>query len=215
MIELLRNYCATIASLPVTPFTLTPIPLLRVSLKCQHPEKQSLLFYRSDLALQERILTLRTPRPAAGVSRALRARSVPGVLPRVSPKTGGCLRECPTGCRRGPSGPGPRSVQKVSRECPRSVRDTFLTLRGHSQDTFWTLPRTPPVFGDTPGDTSGPKGPRDPVAGRGSFPKLVERSILKLPLSKLCAVPLPLQSRAIFEGRKREKKVPRKGEEEG
>ena len=28
-IELLRNYCATIASLPVTPFTLTPIPLLR------------------------------------------------------------------------------------------------------------------------------------------------------------------------------------------
>ena len=30
LIELLRNYCATIASLPATPFTLTPIPLLRV-----------------------------------------------------------------------------------------------------------------------------------------------------------------------------------------
>ena len=31
MIELLRNYYATIASLPVTPLTPTPIPLLRNS----------------------------------------------------------------------------------------------------------------------------------------------------------------------------------------
>ena len=34
-----------------------------------------------------------------------------------------------------------------------------------------------------------------------SFPKFVERSTLKLPLSKLCAVPLALQNRAFFEGR--------------
>ena len=33
-----------------------------------------------------------TPRPATGVSRALRARSVSGVSPRVSPKTGGVHR---------------------------------------------------------------------------------------------------------------------------
>ena len=33
MIELLRNYCATIASLPATPFTPTPIPLLRIILR--------------------------------------------------------------------------------------------------------------------------------------------------------------------------------------
>ena len=39
-----------------------------------------------------------------------------------------------------------------------------------------------------------------------SFPNFVERSILELPLSKLCAVPLTLQNRALFEGRKRVKK---------
>ena len=48
---------------------------------------------------------------------------------------------------RGLSGSGLRSVHKVSRECPRSVRDTFLTLRGHSRNSFWT-PRS-----------AGPKGP--------------------------------------------------------
>ena len=38
-----------------------------------------------------------------------------------------------------------------------------------------------------------------------SFPNFVERSILKLPLSELCAVPLPLQNRAPFEEEKRRK----------
>ena len=75
-------------------------------------------------------------------------------------------RECPSGCLWCPSGPGLRSVQKVSRECPRSVRDTFLTLRGRSRDTFWTL-RSPGSEGpqkhpeEHSRDTSGPKGPRD------------------------------------------------------
>ena len=35
----------------------------------------------------------------------------------------------------------------------------------------------------------------------------MERSILKLPLSKLCAVSFALQNRAPFEGEKRAKKV--------
>ena len=54
----------------------------------------------------------------------------------------------------------------MSRECPRSVRDTFLTLRGHSRDTFWTL-RSPAPEGPQrhpeghSRDTSAAKGPRD------------------------------------------------------
>ena len=33
----------------------------------------------------------------------------------------------------------------------------------------------------------------------------VEKSVLKLPLARLCAVPLALQTRAFFEGRKGQK----------
>ena len=47
------------------------------------------------------------------------------------------------------------------------------------------------------------------------FPNFVERSILKLPLSKLCAVPPCLQNRALFEGEKRVKNVPGEGGKEG
>ena len=127
-------------------------------------------------------LRLRTPWPATGVCRP----ECPREYPRECPQKRGCPRECPTGCLQGPSGPGPQSVQKVSRECPRvskkGVPDTWGTLSGHFLDTLGpgaqraletprrTLPRTPPVFGDTlgeggggpgTGDTSGPKGPRD------------------------------------------------------
>ena len=73
---------------------------------------------------------------------------------RECPRKPGCLQECPTECLRGPLGPELRSVQKVSRECPRSVWDTFSTLQGHSRDTFWTLRR------------AGPKGPRRHSVGR-------------------------------------------------
>ena len=45
-----------------------------------------------------------------------------------------------------------------------------------------------------------------------SFPNFVERPILKLALSKLCAVPFSPQNRALFEGEKC-KKVSRKREE--
>ena len=66
-----------------------------------------------------------TPRPATGVSRALRARSVLGVSLGVSP---------------GPFGPQapecPKSVPRVSPECQKGVLDTPGTLSGH----FWDTP---------------------------------------------------------------------------
>ena len=45
----------------------------------------------------------------------------PGSVPESVPENWGSLRECPTGCLWGPSDPGLGSVQKVSRDCPRSV----------------------------------------------------------------------------------------------
>ena len=48
-----------------------------------------------------------------------------------------------------------------------------------------------------------------------SFPRVVERSALKLPLYKLCVVPLAVQNRALFEGEKREKRCPEKGRKRG
>ena len=68
-----------------------------------------------------------------------------------------CPRECPrkrgvrASVRRGVSGslwPRLWIVQKVSRECPRSVKQVSRTLRGHSRDTFWTI------------QSPGPKGNR-------------------------------------------------------
>ena len=92
-----------------------------------------------------RSLTLRSRRPATGVSRALRARSVPGVSPRM-----GGVR---VSVRRGVPGPGLQSVQ-VSREWPRSQKrcpehsgETLGTLFGHSGA------RGPKGLGDTPSDT--------------------------------------------------------------
>ena len=121
-------------------------------------------------------LELRTPRPATGVSRALRARGVPGSVPESVPEKGGCPTECPTGC--------PKSVPRVSPECLGHLFVTPGRLSGHFLDTpepgarrapetpRRTLRRTPPVFGDTlgdtPRDTSGPKGPRDSCSWPGS-----------------------------------------------
>ena len=94
-----------------------------------------------------------------------------------------CPRECPRkrGVSEGVSDgvfPGLlQSVQKVPRECPRSGRDTFLTLRdtlgtlfGHSRspgarntpsDTPSDTPRFRGHSRGHSGETSGPKGPRD------------------------------------------------------
>ena len=100
-------------------------------------------------------------------------------------------------------GPFQPSIQKVSRECPRSVKKLiFLTLWGHSRDTSWT-PRsagrglkasgdtlsdtpsdTPPVFGDALGDGFGLKGPERPLAaGRGLRKSSVHIASLS---SRLC-----------------------------
>ena len=89
--------------------------------------------------------------------------------------------KCPGSVPRGVSGalraPGSgvskkcsQSVPRVSPECP----DTFLTLRGHSGDTFWTL-RSPGPEGPQrhpeghSRDTSGPKGPRDSCSRPGGL----------------------------------------------
>ena len=91
-------------------------------------------------------------RLATGVFRALRARSVPGVSPRVSPKMGGV---------RGVS-------DGVSLECQKGVPDTPGTLFRHSGahrapgTPRRTLPRTPPIFGDTLGTLRGHFGPEGP-----------------------------------------------------
>ena len=110
----------------------------------------------------------------------------PRSVPKSVPENRGCPRECPTGCLQGPSGPGLRSVRKVSRECAlefqKGVPDTPGTLSGYFLDTpepgarralqtpRRTLPRTPPVFWDTLGDTPGTLRARrareTPVPGR-------------------------------------------------
>ena len=87
-------------------------------------------------------------------------------------------RECAWSVPRGVSGALRAPGSGVSKKCPRSVRDTFLTLGGHSRDTFLdTLefgarraPETP--RGTLPGhcrDTSGPKGPRDSCSRPGGL----------------------------------------------
>ena len=44
-----------------------------------------------------------------------------------------------------------------------------------------------------------------------SFPNFMERSILNLPLSELCAVRFALQNKALFEGKKGRKGSERRG----
>ena len=127
-------------------------------------------------------LELRSRRPATGVSRAFRPRVSRGVSPRVSTKTG-VSQSVPRNVPGTLRAPGSRVPKKVSRECPQSVWNTFLTLRRHSRDTCWTLwnpgpegCRGHPVGhsvghprfrghsqGHSPGH-SGPKAPRDPCS---------------------------------------------------
>ena len=99
---------------------------------------------------------LGTRRPGTGVSRARRARSVPGVSPRVSPETGGVPRSVRRGVCGALRAPGSgvsekcsESVFGVSKRCPGHSG----TLSGHFLDT--PEPGTPPVFGDTLGDARG------------------------------------------------------------
>ena len=84
---------------------------------------------------------LRTPRPATGVSQALRARSVPGVSPTVSPKMGGVR------------GSVRRGVSEGLRRAPETPRRT--------------LPRTPPILGTLSGTLRAQRARETPVADRG------------------------------------------------
>ena len=80
---------------------------------------------------------LRHPQPPTGGFGPF-GPEVSGECPRECPRKSGCPRECPGDTPRGPFGPRapecPKGVPRVSPECP----DTFLTLRRHSRDTFWT-----------------------------------------------------------------------------
>ena len=86
-------------------------------------------------------------------------------------------RECPSGCLGGPSGPGLRSVQKVSPECPESVPgvfghlfDTLGTLWGHFLDTPEPGARRAP---ETPrGTLPGHFGPRDSCSRLGGLQRM-------------------------------------------
>ena len=95
--------------------------------------------------------------------RALRARSVPGVSDRVSPKIR-VSEGVSGGVSRGPSGPRapecPKGVPRVSPECPGHLVDTPDTLGtpfGHSgargpegpRDTRPDTPSDTLIFGDT------------------------------------------------------------------
>ena len=53
------------------------------------------------------------------------------------------------------------------------------------------------------------------ISGRNFLPELCGESILKLPVSKLCTVPVSLQKRACFEGRKGQKRCREKGRKRG
>ena len=128
---------------------------------------------------------LGTRRPGTGVCRALRARSVSGVSPRMSPgrgcprKTGGVrgsVRRGVCGALRAP-GSGvsekcPDSVLGVSKRCPGHSGDTLGTLFGHSGARCPDGSRRhPPFSGTLPRRHSrghfGPEGAREtPVPGQ-------------------------------------------------
>ena len=121
--------------------------------------------------------------PARACYRSLSGLSgpkCPRSVPESVPENGGCLRECPTGC--------PKSVPRVSSECQKGVPDTLGTLWGHFLDTPEPGARRarghpighslghPPIFGDTLGDTSGPKGPGDSCSRPAGSQPLVAKS---------------------------------------
>ena len=105
----------------------------------------------------------------AGLHRGMSYLAIPPtsyrVSPRVSPKTG-VSDGVSHGVSPGPFGPRapecPKSVPRVSPECPGHLFDTLGTPFGHSgaggpkgpKDTPWDTPSDTPVFGDTLGDTS-------------------------------------------------------------
>ena len=101
------------------------------------------------------VQTYNPPRPATGVSWALRARSVPGVS---------------LGVFLGPFGP-------QTPECPRSVKNVSGTLFGHSGVRGPKGSRDNPR--DTPGTLRARRARETPVAGWGGGCKYRQRKIIK------------------------------------
>ena len=103
-------------------------------------------------------------------------------IPPACPRKGGVSEGVSDGVSPGPFGPRapecPKRVPRVSPECPGHLFDTPGTRFGHSGARSpkgpgtprRTLPRTPPIFGDTLGDTPGTlrarRAQETPVAGR-------------------------------------------------
>ena len=126
------------AGLPQTSFSLSqPGCPKREQGRCRYAEHISRTFGLSNAGKPQTVTNLENPRPATGVSRALRARSVE--CSRECPRKRGVSEGVSDGVSPGPFGPRtpecPKSDPRVSPECQRGVR----TLRGHSRDTFWTL----------------------------------------------------------------------------
>ena len=78
--------------------------------------------------------------------------------------------ECPKKC--------PESVPRASKRCPGHSGDTLGTLFGHSGARAPKGPGNTHTLGDTPRDTSGPKGSRDSCSWPGSSQSMVYRPLV-------------------------------------
>ena len=130
---------------------------------------------------------LRPPRPATGVSQALRARSVSGSVPESVPENRGVSGSASQRVSPGPfesrAPECPKSVPRVSPECLGHLFDTPGTLSGHFLDIpepgarrtpatlRETLPETPrfsgTLSGTLPETLQARRARETPVAGRG------------------------------------------------
>ena len=117
-------------------------------------------------------LTATPFKPTLRTLRALRARSVPGLFRRVSRKPGvfeGVSHRVSPGPFRPQTRKCPKSVPRVSPECPGHLLDTPGTLSGYFLDTPepgvrstpWDTPSETSGFRGHSRDTSGPKRPKD------------------------------------------------------
>ena len=121
---------------------------------------------------QNPLFTLRTPRPATGVSPALRARSVSGSVPESVPENQGVAGSVRWSVS-GVSKKYRKSVLGVLKRCPRHSGDTLGTLFGHSgaraRRAPETLCRTPRFSGTLSGTLPETLRPERPLQQAGGF----------------------------------------------